>query len=77
MEPPGIALDYNDKEVTWEGPSIPLKHQGTLADADVLNLIYAMQVKPPSIKEAEECQSRILDADYSAVDIKEYVTKNI
>ena len=42
-----------------------------MQDEFIMNEIYIMSVNPV-IKEAEERQARILDADYSKVDIHEY-----
>ena len=37
--------------------------------------MYNLSTEEPILKEAEERQARILDADYSAVDIEGYVDK--
>ncbi len=73
MEDLGIILDYSEKEVRWEGHTVPMKERGTLKDDDTLQFLYEIHTEPPQIQEAEERRDRILDADYSAVDIDKYV----
>ncbi len=70
----GINIQTSDKSVEWEGISIPLKERHLLNDETQLNTIYKEAPVPPAIKEAEQRQARILDADYSAIDIDEYIS---
>ena len=67
----GIYINTEDKTVCWEGATIPLKERGTLQDYEVTELIYHMAVEPKVLK--DERQSRILDADYSKVDIGTHI----
>ena len=67
----GIYVDTNDKVIRWEGNHTPLGMRGL--DQETVNDIYAITQDTPVIQEAEARQSKILDADYSAVDIDDYV----
>ena len=67
----GIYVDTNDKVIRWEGNHTPLGMRGL--DQETVNAIYALTQDTPVIQEAEARQSKILDADYSAVDIDDYV----
>jgi hypothetical protein len=75
LEDLGIDLKYSDQTITWDGTSIPMKERGTLTDSGVTEMLYHTATMAPILKRAEERQSRILDADYSAVDIDKYVAE--
>jgi hypothetical protein len=65
----GIYINTEEKVITWEGNSIPLKKRGELQDPLQLQYLYSMTVgTSPVLEEAEERQSRILDANYDKVD---------
>jgi hypothetical protein len=51
----------------------PSNKRDTMQDSSVMEAMYHLAKEPELLKEAEERQSRILDADYSNVDINEYV----
>mgnify|MGYP002063084857 CR=1 FL=1 len=69
----GIYVDTSTKEVKWEGHAIPLKQHGDLQSKEMVQHIYHISQQPTIITEVEERQSRILDADYSTVDIDEHI----
>jgi predicted aspartyl protease len=71
----GIFVNTRDKTVEWEGHAISLKERGELQNHEALNYIYHTVNAPSVIMEAEERQSRILDANYEAVNVKEYVNE--
>jgi hypothetical protein len=65
----GIYIDTEDKVITWEGNSIPLKKRGELQDPLQLQYLYSMAIgTSPVLEEAEKHQSRILDAYYDKLD---------
>ena len=72
MTETGIFIDTENKEVWWKGVTVPLSRRGELQNRRTVNTLYHMAVNP-AVKEAEDRQARILDADYSKVDIDEYV----
>ena len=59
--------------IRWEGAAIPLKERGELQDTHMAEFLYQILQEPDILKEAKERQARILDADYSTVDIDGYV----
>jgi hypothetical protein len=70
----GIYVNTEKKVITWEGNSIPLRNRGELQDPMLLQYIYALTLEnSPVLLEAEERQSRILDANYDKIDPDEYV----
>lgn len=69
----GIVVDTDRKMIRWETTEIPLKQRGDLQNDLVRETLYCMAQDIDSLKQAEERHSRILDADYSAVDIDSYV----
>jgi hypothetical protein len=61
----GIHVNTDEKVITWEGNTIPLKERGQLQDTSLLNYLYSLTVDMSEVLlEAEECQSRLLDATY-------------
>ena len=71
----GIYINTEDKTINWGSSSIPLKEKGQLSEEPHLQAIYHMTKEPPALLEAESRQKRILDADYSKVDIKGFVSE--
>jgi RNase H-like domain found in reverse transcriptase/Reverse transcriptase (RNA-dependent DNA polymerase)/Integrase zinc binding domain len=70
----GIYVDTEDKIIRWQGDTAPLGMKGALNELGTLEAIYNItQSKNTVLEQAEERQGRILDADYSAVDIDEHV----
>ena len=69
----GFCLDFSTSTMKWEDSEIPMKERGSLAEATQLQEYYHMELEPPVLKTAEERQKRILDANYTAVNLKEYV----
>ena len=69
----GIYVDTEDKVIHWEGAHVPLKNHGALQDPAFKDALYHMSKEAPVLQDTEQRQKRILDADYSKVDIEEYV----
>jgi hypothetical protein len=69
-----IFVNKHDKTIEWEGHAISLKEQGELQNHEALNYIHHMVNAPSIIMEVEEWQSCILDANYKAINVNEYVT---
>jgi hypothetical protein len=69
-----IYVNTDEKVITWEGNTIPLKERGQLQDTSLLNYLYSLTVDMSEVLlEAEERQSRILDANYEKIDPDEFV----
>jgi len=71
----GLVVDTDEKVIRWEGNETPLCNRGVLQDREALNTIYNMTQDPSVLQQAEERHNRILDADYSKVDIDDYVAE--
>jgi hypothetical protein len=71
----GVVVDTEEKVLRWEGNETPLCNRGVLSDQETVNAIYAYTQDPTILQEAEDRQKRILDADYSAVEIDEYIAE--
>jgi hypothetical protein len=72
----GIDILYSEKIVRWEGIEIPLKPFGTLRnDSEYAEYVYMNATETSILREAEERHQEILDADYEALNIDEYVRK--
>jgi hypothetical protein len=50
-----------------------MPNKGTMSNIETLNAVYHMVIEPPVLQQAEARQTRILDANYEAVNIMEYV----
>ena len=50
-----------------------MRPTGVITDEDSMDLIYQMTQEPSILQQAEERQARILDADYSKVEMVEHV----
>ena len=68
----GIYINTADKVVQWNDIAIPLKAKGQLDEVG-LEALYDMSVETPILQQAEARQKRILDADYSKVDLEAYI----
>jgi hypothetical protein len=69
----GIYVNTDEKVITWEGNTIPLKERGQLQDTSLLNYLYSLTIDTSKVLlEAKERQSRILDANYEKIDPDEF-----
>ena len=71
----GVDISYSRERVEWLDDFIPLKELNTLVDWEMCEMLYSIHTDSPLIKEMEERTDRILDADYSAVDIPAMVNE--
>ena len=55
--------------ICWKEHEMELKPRSVLRDSHMIKEIYALDTALDSIKEVEDCQSKILNADYSATDV--------
>ena len=70
----GLIIDFNKNSIIWEETEVPMKARGFLQDHNNINQLYEMAVEPSVLQEAEQRQTTILDADYSAVDIVQLIS---
>jgi transposase InsO family protein len=68
----GIEINFNTQRIVWEGVEIPMKEKNVISDLQNATAIYYHSIEPTVLKEAEARQKRILDADYSALDLDDY-----
>ena len=69
----GIDIQYSEERIRWDDEYIPMKTRGALMEREYCKMLYVMHTNTPLLKEMEERQSRLLDCDYSKVDIKKMV----
>lgn len=78
MHANGIVLNYHHEHIKWHGENddydiAPMKERGALTNKEECALLYQLHTASPILQEEEERHARILDADYSAVDIDSMV----
>jgi len=71
-----LDISYRREQVEWLDDYIPLKELDTLKDRQVCEMLYSIHTDAPILKEMEERQNCILDADYSKVDIPSMVAES-
>ena len=71
----GVDILYSQERVKWLDDFIPLKRVNTLVDREMCEMLYSIHTDSPLIKEMEERADRILDVDYSKVDIPAMVNE--
>ena len=69
----GIVIDCEDKVIRWEAQEIPMKEHHLLSSQEVLEIVYFAAGEPQVVLEAEDHHAKILYADYSKVNMDEYV----
>jgi len=69
-----MILDFGKRTIKWGENEMEMLPQGTITNKQHLETIYQATQEPTVLQEAEERQSRILDADYSKVEMEEYVS---
>mmetsp|Transcript_27043 Transcript_27043/g.74278 ORF Transcript_27043/g.74278 Transcript_27043/m.74278 type:complete len:174 (-) Transcript_27043:671-1192(-) len=65
----GLDIKYSSRTIEWQGDSIPMKGAGELTDPEKCEAIFFANTQSPILQKEEERQAKILDADYSKVDI--------
>ena len=67
----GIILNCNDKTVTWDTDTIPMKDRGTLNSQKVITEIYLAANEPQSLVDEFSRSTKILDAEYKPAILEE------
>lgn len=66
----GINIIFKEEQIQWNNDKIPLKTiGGTIKDQDFVKMFYTMHTSSPILQEVEDYQNKMLDYDYSKVDI--------
>ena len=73
----GINLNYSDNAIVIKTKdifdSIPMKTLGATQNIETCNLIYDLHVDSPILQTEEKRQGKLLDANYTKVDIDDMV----
>jgi hypothetical protein len=72
----GITTDCEQRCIRWGGTEIPLQTRNTLSYNDILHMLYHASNEPNLLQEAEKRQNRILDADYSIIEVDIFVQES-
>jgi hypothetical protein len=67
----GIILNFNDKTVTWDTETIPMKERGSPNSQKVITEIYLTANEPQSLLNEFSCSTKILDAEYKPAILEE------
>jgi hypothetical protein len=67
-----VEINVNTQRIVWEGVEIPMKEKHIISDLQNATAIYYQSIETSVLKEAEARQKRILDADYSALDLDDH-----
>ena len=69
----GMIIDFKHETLNLDGDKIPLKINGAIQDKNVHKMLYSLHTDAPIQKEVDERAERILDADYSKVNMDKMV----
>jgi hypothetical protein len=61
----GIILNFNNKNVTWDTDTIPMKDRGTLNSQEALVEVYLTANEPQTLVSKLYRSTKILDAEYA------------
>ena len=65
----GVNILFKEKQIQWNDDKIPLKEMGSVHDREFCDMLHSMYTDNPLLQEAEEQQDRMMDCNYSKVDI--------
>jgi len=69
----GIILNFNDKTVTWDTDTIPMKERGTLISQNALTEVYLSANEPQSLVNELSRSTKILDAEYKPAILEDVI----
>jgi hypothetical protein len=69
----GIILDFNDKNVTWDTDTIPLKDGGILNSQNALTEVHLSANQPQSLVNKLSRSTKILDAEYKLAILEDVI----
>ncbi len=69
----GINIDFDTKRLKWEENEIPLHQYGSEDDSNHVYEVYLDEMVAPNVKQSMDRSTKILDADYSVVDLPSIV----
>ena len=65
----GVNILFKERQIQWNNDKIPLKTIGSVHNKDTCLMLYSMYTDSPLLQEAEERQYKMMDCNYSKVDI--------
>ena len=65
----GVNIIFKERYIYWVDDKIPLKTIGPGHDKDRFLMFYSMYIDSSLLQEAEEQQDKVMDCNYSKVDI--------
>jgi hypothetical protein len=68
----GIEINFSTQPIMWEGIEIPMKDKHIISNLQNVTATHYRSIEPTVLTEAEAGQKRILDADYSTLDLDDY-----
>jgi hypothetical protein len=71
LEKLGVILNFNDKTVTWDTDTIPMKDRGYLNSQKVITEINLTANEPQSLLNEFSVSTKILDAEYKPAILEE------
>ena len=69
----GIILNFNDKTVTWDTETIPMKDRGTLTTQESLIEVYLTTNEPQTLVDEFSRSTKILVAKYKPAILDEVI----
>jgi hypothetical protein len=69
----GIKLNFNDKTVTWDTDTIPMKDRGLLNSQKAITEIYLTVNEPHRLMDEFSRSTKILDAEYKPAILEEVI----
>ena len=70
----GVNILSKEQQIKWNEDKVPLKSIGAVHDRDMCSMLYSMHTDSPLLQEAEERQNKMLDCNYSKMDIDAIVS---
>jgi hypothetical protein len=68
-----IILNFNDKTVTWDTDTIPIKDRGMLNTQDTLVEVYLTANEPQTLVNKFSCPTKTLNAEYKPACLDEVI----
>ena len=60
---------FKEKQIQWNDDKVPLKEMDSVHNRNFCEMLHSMYTDSPLLQEAEERQDKLMDCNYSRVDI--------
>ena len=64
-----VNILFMERQIRWNDNKIPRKEMGSVQDRNFCEMFYSMYTDSPLLQEAKEQQDRMMNCNYSKVDI--------